>query len=222
VNVLPIVVALDVSEQIPPCLFARRPAPLMDQFSFQGKEERLHGSVVITASRSAHRGLGLHGGQLPGIRLRRMLTTAIRMVNEPGTWSLPLSRHHQSAKSQPGAHMIAHGPTHHLPGGQIQHSRQVEPALTSRDVGDVGQTRFGTDIANSCCRRLALLKGFNQAYNRRRQRVLKGASPEQVVQRRLAAEPKLADVRFKPPDPRAHPQALQVVAHAKEVSHPDS
>jgi hypothetical protein len=30
-----------------------------------------------------------------------------------------------------------------------------------------------------------LLKGFNQAYNRRRQRVLKGASPEQVVQRRL-------------------------------------
>jgi hypothetical protein len=32
-----------------------------------------------------------------------------------------------------------------------------------------------------------LLKGFNQAYNRRRQRVLKGASPEQVVRRRLAA-----------------------------------
>jgi hypothetical protein len=67
-----------------------------------------------------------------------------------------------------------------------------------------------------------LLNGFNQAYNRRRQRVLKGASPEQVVQRRLAAEPKLANGRFKPPDPRALPQALQVVAHAKEVSHPDT
>jgi transposase InsO family protein len=66
-----------------------------------------------------------------------------------------------------------------------------------------------------------LLKGFNQAYNRRRQRVLKGASPEQVVQRRLAAEPKLAHLRFKPPDPHALPQALQVVAAAKEVSHPD-
>ena len=67
-----------------------------------------------------------------------------------------------------------------------------------------------------------LLKGFNQAYNRRRQRVLKGASPEQVVQRRLAAAPSLANARFKPPDPRALPQALQVVAHAKEVSHPDN
>jgi transposase InsO family protein len=67
-----------------------------------------------------------------------------------------------------------------------------------------------------------LLKGFNQAYNRRRQRVLKGASPEQVVQRRLASEPKLANLRFRPPDPYALPQALQVVAHAKEVSHPDN
>jgi transposase InsO family protein len=67
-----------------------------------------------------------------------------------------------------------------------------------------------------------LLKGFNQAYNRRRQRVLKGRSPEQVVRSRLAAEPKLANQRFKPPDADALPPALQVVAHAKEVSHPDT
>jgi transposase InsO family protein len=67
-----------------------------------------------------------------------------------------------------------------------------------------------------------LLKGFNQAYNMRRQRVLKGGSPEQVVRRRLAAAPDLANPRYKPPDPRALPQALQVVADAKEVSHPDS
>jgi transposase InsO family protein len=67
-----------------------------------------------------------------------------------------------------------------------------------------------------------LLKGFNQAYNRRRQRVLKEASPEQVVRSRLATEPKLANPRFKPPDPGALPKALQVVAAAKEVSHPDS
>jgi transposase InsO family protein len=67
-----------------------------------------------------------------------------------------------------------------------------------------------------------LLKGFNQAYNRRRQRVLKGRSPDEVVRTRLAAEPKLANRRAKPPDPHALPQALQVVAAAKEVSHPDT
>src|ERR671917_1404616 len=53
-----------------------------------------------------------------------------------------------------------------------------------------------------------LLKGFNQAYNMRRQRVLKGASPEQVIRSRLTAEPKLANPRFKPPDPEALPDAL--------------
>jgi hypothetical protein len=40
-----------------------------------------------------------------------------------------------------------------------------------------------------------LLKGFNQAYNRRRQRVLEGRSPDQVVRNRLGAEPKLANRR---------------------------
>jgi transposase InsO family protein len=67
-----------------------------------------------------------------------------------------------------------------------------------------------------------LLKGFNQAYNRRRQRVLKGRTPDEVVRSRLAAEPKLANRRYKPPDADALPLALQVVAAAKEVSHPDN
>ena len=67
-----------------------------------------------------------------------------------------------------------------------------------------------------------LLKGFNQAYNRRRQRVLKGRTPDEVVRSRLAAEPKLANRRYKPPDSDALPPALQVVAAAKEVSHPDN
>jgi transposase InsO family protein len=66
-----------------------------------------------------------------------------------------------------------------------------------------------------------LLRGFNQAYNLRRQRVLKGASPEQVIRSRLAAVPSLANPRYKPPNPRALPQALKVVAAAKDVSHPD-
>ena len=52
--------------------------------------------------------------------------------------------------------------------------------------------------------------------------MLKGASPEQVVRRRLAAEPKLANRRYRPPDPDALPPALRVVAAATAVSHPDN
>jgi transposase len=67
-----------------------------------------------------------------------------------------------------------------------------------------------------------VLNGFNQAYNMRRQRVLKGASPDQVVRSRLKAAPDLTNSRYKPPDPDTLPQALQVVAAAKDVSHPDN
>src|SRR6195952_5302872 len=66
-----------------------------------------------------------------------------------------------------------------------------------------------------------VLHGFNAAYNGRRQRVLKGISPEMVLRERLAAKPGLANKRAKPPDPDALPKALQVIADAKEVSHPD-
>jgi hypothetical protein len=67
-----------------------------------------------------------------------------------------------------------------------------------------------------------VLSGFNRAYNGRRQRVLKGRSPDMVLRERLAAKPELANNRAKPPDPRALRKALQVIARAKEVSHPDT
>ncbi len=67
-----------------------------------------------------------------------------------------------------------------------------------------------------------VLSGFNVAYNSRRQRVLKGRSPDTVLRERLATKPELANKRAKPPDPDALPRALQVIADAKEVSHPDT
>ncbi len=70
-----------------------------------------------------------------------------------------------------------------------------------------------------------LLAGFNQAYNARRQRGLKGRCPDDVVRERLKAEPKLANPRSKPPDPCTRTKhtilAHLAVERAKNVSHPD-
>jgi hypothetical protein len=66
-----------------------------------------------------------------------------------------------------------------------------------------------------------VLAGFKVAYNARRQRGLKGRSPEMVLRERLTAKPELANPLAKPPDPETLPSALRVVADAKEVSHPD-
>src|SRR4051795_8441499 len=68
-----------------------------------------------------------------------------------------------------------------------------------------------------------LLAGFGQAYNARRQRVLDGRSPEEVVRERLTRDQGLANPGYRPPfDPCALPRATLVVARAKDVSQPDS
>jgi len=54
-----------------------------------------------------------------------------------------------------------------------------------------------------------LLRGFNQAYNARRQRVLKGRSPERVVRERLSALPAHANPSHDPPfDPCILPKSV--------------
>ena len=56
-----------------------------------------------------------------------------------------------------------------------------------------------------------------KAYNARRQRVLKGRSPDMVVRERLSAAAAHANPGHDPPF-----EALQVISLAKDVSHPDS
>ncbi len=67
-----------------------------------------------------------------------------------------------------------------------------------------------------------LLRGFNAAYNARRQRVLDGKTPDQVAAERLKARRKLASVK---PHGRAEPAeiaAARLIAEAaKDVSPPD-
>lgn len=67
-----------------------------------------------------------------------------------------------------------------------------------------------------------LLAGFNQAHNARRQRVLKGQSPNTVIAERLTANPELANPCYKPPPNDALDKAMLVAERAKEVSQPDS
>jgi transposase InsO family protein len=61
------------------------------------------------------------------------------------------------------------------------------------------------------------------AYDARRQRVLGGRSPEEVVRQRLAQDGHLANPGYHPPpDPCVLPKALLVVERAKDVSQPDT
>jgi transposase len=64
---------------------------------------------------------------------------------------------------------------------------------------------------------------FSSAYNARRQRVLGGRSPDEVVREGLQQDTSLANPGYRPPsDPCALPKAMLVVERAKDVSQPDT
>ena len=66
-----------------------------------------------------------------------------------------------------------------------------------------------------------LLLGYNTAYNLRRQRVLHGRSPVDVLAERLRCRPELANPDWHPSPSGALVTAMRVVATAKDVSQPD-
>jgi transposase InsO family protein len=68
-----------------------------------------------------------------------------------------------------------------------------------------------------------LLVGFNSAYNARRQRVLNGRSPDEMVRERLKHNASLTSPAYRPPsDPCVMPKAMLVIEQAKDVSQPDT
>src|SRR5437763_8572003 len=108
----------------------------------------------------------------------------------------------------------------------IEH-RETKPytprtnGMVERSNGRVQREVLGVTVAGH--RDLErLLAGFNQAYDARRQRVLGGKSPDEVVRERLARERGLANPGYRPPfDPCVLPRAMLVIERAKDLSHPD-
>jgi transposase len=118
-------------------------------------------------------------------------------------------------------------------GAEYRHTRRldvyVQPPQTNGMVerfnGRVGSEVLGITIW-SHAQLEQLLRGFNAAYNARRQRVLDGRTPDQVVKDRLRAPRKLARPKPETPEGRAGPvdigRARLIAEDAKEVSQPDS
>jgi transposase InsO family protein len=110
-------------------------------------------------------------------------------------------------------------------GAEYRHTRPYSPhtnGMVERFNGRVGSEVLGITIW-SHQQLEQLLRGFNAAYNARRQRVLGGKTPDQVVAERLKARRKLARAK---PEGRAGPEdiakARLIAEAAKEVSQPDT
>ena len=94
--------------------------------------------------------------------------------------------------------------------------------MVERFNGRIGSEVLGITIY-SHTQLEQLLRGFNAAYNGRRQRVLDGKTPNQVTAERLKARRKLANPK---PQGQAGPEdiakARLIAEAAKEVPQPDT
>jgi len=113
-------------------------------------------------------------------------------------------------------------------GAEYRHTRPRSPhtdGMVERFNGRPGRQRgaLGITIWSHHRDLERLLRGFNAAYNARRQRVLDGKTPDQVVAERLEARRRLANPR---PHRRAGPadiaEARLIAEAAEEVSQPDN
>jgi len=110
-------------------------------------------------------------------------------------------------------------------GAQYRHTRPRTPqtnGMVERFNGRIASEVLGINIYSH--RALEqLMRGFNQTYNARRQRVLDGKTPNQIITEHLIAKPELANPA---PRGRAGPcditKARLIVEAAKEVSQPDT
>jgi transposase InsO family protein len=110
-------------------------------------------------------------------------------------------------------------------GAEYRHTRPYTPqtnGMVERFNGPIESEVLGITIYSH--RDLEqLLRGFNAAYNARRQRVLQGRTPNQAVAERLAVRRKLRGTK---PAGQAGPhdiaKARIIVENAKDVSQPDT
>jgi len=110
-------------------------------------------------------------------------------------------------------------------GAEYRHTKPRSPqtnGMVERFNGRIGSEVLGITIY-SHTQLEQLLRGFNAAYNGRRQRVLDGKTPNQVTAERLKARRKLANPK---PQGRAGPEdiakARLIAEAAREVSQPDT
>jgi hypothetical protein len=61
------------------------------------------------------------------------------MMDEARYRAPPLDCHDERGDGEFGTHVLAHRPTNHLAGAQVEDHGQVEPALAGRNVGDIRQ-----------------------------------------------------------------------------------
>ena len=134
---LAVVKDFDVLEQGLLRLFAGSELKMVNALGLQRAEEALHDGVVVAVATPAHADLATRIGHQGAVFVARVLHAPIAMMQQAPMGSTLLASLTERLAGQLGTQMIGGGPTDNPTRTEINDGRQIEPALLSRDVGDV-------------------------------------------------------------------------------------
>ena len=93
----------------------------------------------ITVALAAHGRLDAVAVKDLAIRSTGVLDAAVGVMDEAPGWRAMLDRHHQRVLAQGTPQMIRHAPADDLAGRHILYRSQVQPALVSGDIRNIGE-----------------------------------------------------------------------------------
>ena len=100
-------------------------------------EKALDYGVIPAVTFTAHTRYRADPFEKASVLCARVLRTAVRVVQQPGSRVTVLNRHFKGTQSQFLGDSRAHLPTHYLTRVQVNDDRKKQPAFFGRDVGDV-------------------------------------------------------------------------------------
>jgi len=115
-----------------PCRSAWRPVVRFHQPGLARGEAALRRRVVEAFARPARRADDTPRGAGEVVRPRRVLATAIGVVDQPRRQAPGLERHRQGVEGELGAPVVGHRPADHPAGVAVDEDRAVEPAFPDR------------------------------------------------------------------------------------------
>jgi len=127
----------DSLEQSRAQLFHRAVVLWIDQLHLQPRKERLHHRVVPAVALAAHTRHDAKIIERLLILVAPVLYPAIGMQQQSLRDVSACACHRQRLHNERLAHVCVQRPSNHLAREQIQHHRQVRPASTDLDIGDV-------------------------------------------------------------------------------------
>lgn len=110
---------------------------VLGAFGFERTPKTFHHRIIKTVALATHTQFQVVVSQGLAIEVASILTATGTGKEQPWRWLALSQGYRQGSHHQCAIDALRHRPADNPPGEEIKHSRQIQPALASGDIGDI-------------------------------------------------------------------------------------